>query len=151
MPDSSSGLSNVKRFSPVTGSVPTVEIIRPSTPAISPLTSDSRDERGDHAQAEHAEREVRLRRERERHGRQPLGEQHQHDEAEQAADEPRIERDAERLAGPPLQLHRVAVDDRGRRRVGAGRADQDGGDRTAVLGADIRRREHHDRHRRIQP
>ena len=30
MPDSSSGLSNVKRLSPVTGSVPTVAIIRPS-------------------------------------------------------------------------------------------------------------------------
>ena len=45
-------------------------------------------ERGDHAQPQHAKREVRLRRERERHGRQPLGEQHQHAETEEAADEP---------------------------------------------------------------
>ena len=81
MPDSSSGLSKVKRFSPVTGSVPTVAIIRPSTPAISPLTSDSPDERRDDAQAEHAEREIRRRRERERDARQRLGQQHEHDAA----------------------------------------------------------------------
>ncbi len=42
MPDSSSGRSKVKRVRPVTGSVPTVAIISPSTPAISPLSSDAR-------------------------------------------------------------------------------------------------------------
>ena len=43
MPDSSSGLPKVKRLRPVTGSVPTVAIISPSSPAISPLTSESPD------------------------------------------------------------------------------------------------------------
>ena len=41
IPDSSSGLPKVKRFSPVTGSVPTVAIISPSSPAISPLINES--------------------------------------------------------------------------------------------------------------
>ena len=43
MPESSSGLPNVKRVEPETGSVPMLAIISPSTPAISPLTSDSPD------------------------------------------------------------------------------------------------------------
>ena len=41
MPDRSSGLPKVKRLTPVTGSVPMAEIIRPSSPAIRPFTSES--------------------------------------------------------------------------------------------------------------
>ncbi len=40
-PESSSGLPKVKRLTPETGSVPTVAIIRPTTPAIRPLTSEA--------------------------------------------------------------------------------------------------------------
>ena len=110
MPDSSSGLPNVKRFSPVTGSVPTVAIISPSTPAISPLTSESPDsdamtlrpstpsakyDVGVNASATLDSGSVSST---------------STSEPEQAADETRIQRDAERLAGLPLLLHRVAVD-----------------------------------------
>ena len=43
MPESSSGLSNVKRGEPETGSVPTLATISPNMPAISPFTRDSPD------------------------------------------------------------------------------------------------------------
>ncbi len=43
MPESSSGLSNVKRVEPETGSVPTLATIRPNMPAISPFSIDSPD------------------------------------------------------------------------------------------------------------
>ena len=43
MPESSSGLSNVKRVEPETGSVPMLATISPNTPAINPFTSDSPD------------------------------------------------------------------------------------------------------------
>jgi hypothetical protein len=41
IPASSSGLPKVKRFSPVTGSVPIVATISPITPAMSPFSSES--------------------------------------------------------------------------------------------------------------
>ncbi len=43
MPESNSGLSNVKRFIPATGSVPMAATMRPSMPAMSPLISESPD------------------------------------------------------------------------------------------------------------
>ena len=150
MPDSRSGLSKVNRVSPVTGSVPTVEIIRPRMPAISPFTSDSRESdaitlnpstpSAKYACGVNASATVESR----------SAQQHQHAEAKQAADKPRVERDAERLAGPSLQLHGVAVGDGGGGGIGARRANQDGGNRAAVFRAHIGGREHDDRHRRIQ-
>ena len=65
------------------------------------------------------------RRERQRDAREPLGQQDEHEQAEQAADETGVQRDAERFAGLSLPLHRVAVDHRRRRGVGAGRAESE--------------------------
>jgi hypothetical protein len=78
------------------------------------------------------------------------GRDDEHREPEQPADEAGHERDAERLAAAPLPVHLEAVDHRRRGCVGARRADQDGGDRAAVLGADVDRGEHHDRGDRIE-
>jgi hypothetical protein len=107
-------------------------------------------QRGDDAETEDAECEIGSRREGERQRGQPLRQQDQHHQTEQAADEARVERDAERFARAPLLLHRVSVDHGRRRSVGAGSTDQNGGNRSAVLGAHIRRREHDDGHRRIE-
>ncbi len=114
-----------------------------------PLEQRSTGQARDDAQAQHPEGEVGRRREREREARERPRRHDQHREAEQAADEPRHERDAERLAAAALAVHLEAVEHRRRRRVGAGRADQDRGNRAAVLGADVDRREHHDRADRI--
>ena len=62
---------------------------------------------------------------------------------------PGVQRDAQRFARFALLLHRVAVDDRGGRSVGAGRADQNGRNRAPVFRADIGGSEQHDGDGRI--
>ena len=123
MPESSSGLSNVKRVEPETGSVPMLATISPSTARHQPLQQRLARQRSDDAQAKDTEREVRCRRERKGDRRQPLRQQNERDETDQAADDTRVQRDAERFAGTTLLLHRVAIDDGCRGSVGAGRAE----------------------------
>ena len=67
IPESNSGLPNVNRLTPVTGSVPMLEIISPRRAAISPLTSESPDTEPMTLEPEHPEREIRRGRERQRH------------------------------------------------------------------------------------
>ena len=120
MPDSSSGLPNVKRFRPVTGSVPTVAIISPSTPAMSPLTSDSPDSDAMtlRPSTPSAKYDVGVNASATRDSGSVSSTSTT--SPNKPADEARIQRDAQRLARLPLLLHRVTVDDRCRRRVGAG-------------------------------
>ena len=151
MPDSSSGRSKVKRVRPVTGSVPTVAIISPMHAGDEALEQRRPRQRRDHAEPQHADREIGRRRERQRDAGQRLGQEHQRGQTDQPADAPRVERDAQRLSGPALLLHRVAVHHGCGGRVGAGGAKQDRGNRAAVFGADVGGGQHHDGHGGIHP
>ena len=108
-------------------------------------------QRGNHAQAQDAQGEIRHRREPERQVGQRPRQRHQHQQADETADDARVERDPQGLAAAPLQLHRIAVEQRRRRRVGARRVNQDRRDRASIFRADVGGGQQHDRRARLHP
>ena len=99
--------------------------------------------RDDDAEAENAEREIGGGAERQCELRQRSGQKDDAEDADEIADRAGLQRNAERFSGLALLLHLVAVDHGRGGGVGAGRADQDGGNGAAIFGADIGRRQQH--------
>ena len=107
-------------------------------------------ERRDSDEAQHHEREVVGRVERQRHARERRRRDEQEQRRDDAAREGRVGRDGQRLARMPRPRHRVAVERGGDGGGDARRVDQDGRCRAAEDGAVIDRRHEDDARRGLQ-
>ena len=143
-PSSSSVMPKVKRGAPITGSMPTMAIIRPKMADISARTSELAGETRDQGEAHEHQGEELGRAELEGQGGQRQGHQHQAHGGDSATDEGADGRDGQGSARPPLLGHLVALeagDGRGRL---AGDVHQHRGDGAAVHGTVVDGRQHDD-------
>ena len=136
-PSAISGMSKVKRWVPVSTSLPT----RPEQQAEHDhgegLEQRAAGQRHRGHQPQHHQREVLRRAELERHVGQRRGRQHQQDGRDRAGEEGAQRGGGERRAGAALFGHLVAVDRRDHARTFARQVDQDRGGGAAVLRAVI--------------
>ena len=149
MPSAISFQPNVRRSSPLSRSVPTVDSRMPTRMmAIAFGHRAARQHHGEH-QAQHHQGEVVGRAEQQRHARQRGGERGDDERGDAPGDERADGGNAERHAGAPLLGHLMAVERGDHRCRLAGDVDEDGRGRAAVLGAVVDAGQHDERAGRI--